>query len=81
VVTEHGDDGQPQSSERVGNELPFLGRAVLREIAGEQQQIRPLRDVLDLVRELSPSVLADVNVADGSEADPPYASVSGSVGS
>jgi hypothetical protein len=69
VVAEDGDDGQVEGADRPADELGLVRLAAAAEIAGEQQQVGVVLGAADAVGEGVDVVVAEVDVADGGDAD------------
>ena len=62
VVSEHRDDRNRETGARSREDLGLLGKTVRREIAGEQDEVRVLRDRREHAREPLAQRLGGVDV-------------------
>ena len=69
VIPEDGDDRNRQPGQFLREDLCLLGLSDPREVAGEQQHVGPLVDVLDVLPERPRGVEPEVQVARRGHAD------------
>src|SRR5690606_2461279 len=79
VIAEHGDGRHADVRDLLRHQPAFLARAVLRQVARDQQHVRVLLDRGEAAAQLAAHVEPDVHVADRGDAD--YPTVSGVPGS